>query len=984
MILGGALVWALPEIIRRVALSEIPKRTGRAVAIDDVDLNLFTGRLAIKKLRLAERNSPDTFAEIERLEARIATSALLRSDIRLADVALVAPSIRVIRTGAGEFNFSDLLKARAEAPPPKPTDKPSRWTLTLDRLRIERGAIRVRDQMVSPAAEWVVQDLGVDAGALTTKAGAAPGRGTLRAKIDEATLDVTAEPLRLDPPKANVKVALTDFELRRIGPYVYAATPYRPKGGRLAVILDATVDQDGDELTKAAVSGTVNLEREAVVQSGKNDPFVGVSRIAVQVREVDVIRRTLAIASVGIEGLDLLIHRDAKGIIDVVEMFTPKTPAGAAAAPATRTVAAPPPPAPVERKLFPVLQALARGFEQIVVDRITLAPSTAMFVDASVKPTTKLALTKLHATVTDLTWPPKGPANLVLATGMPGGGTLEIKGPVVPKPLDADLVVKLRDAPVKPYQAYIPVPAQLSGRFGGDSRHRIVLKDGRMVLTGKGNSWGDNVEIRAPGESRPAIRVERAELVGIDVDWPKRAAVAKAAFRRPALAVEREADGSFDLRKLFEVPGGGDRKPGPNDDKRNDKLGPAPSASPGPPRKEAPRDEKNLLNTMQLDFKQVRIEQGSVRFLDRTTKPAVSQDLSKLEVTATNVNNRRGERAKLSVQSVVGGDATLDVRGEVGAIGSPAFVELAGELTRFQLASVDPYAETGIGWMIKKGELTYKMRFKLDGDAIEAENDVVVGKLQVAPSSATDEVKHRIGLPLGLLVSLVKDGQGEIRANVPVTGSLKDPQFSLRETIWTAVKNVLTNIVKAPFRAIGRLFSGGDKEDTLQEPKVAPVTFAAGSSVIAPDMEEHLLRVADFLRRTPFVNVALSATPSAADTAALRADAVSAHVREFQGQRRLKDGPAVVTAYFRERLPDVKPPPSVEEQLAVLREREPVPQPALEDLSRRRVEATRERLVSAEGIPAERLTVADAKADTTPPAADGAGRVEFRVEARGD
>jgi hypothetical protein len=74
----------------------------------------------------------------------------------------------------------------------------------------------------------------------------------------------------------------------------------------------------------------------------------------------------------------------------------------------------------------------------------------------------------------------------------------------------------------------------------------------------------------------------------------------------------------------------------------------------------------------------------------------------------------------------------------------------------------------------------------------------VVGKLQVAPASATDEVKRRIGLPLGLIVSLVKDGKGEIRANVPVTGSIKDPKFRLRETIWTAVKNGLTNIVKAP------------------------------------------------------------------------------------------------------------------------------------------------------------------------------------------
>jgi len=70
--------------------------------------------------------------------------------------------------------------------------------------------------------------------------------------------------------------------------------------------------------------------------------------------------------------------------------------------------------------------------------------------------------------------------------------------------------------------------------------------------------------------------------------------------------------------------------------------------------------------------------------------------------------------------------------------------------------------------------------------------------------------------------------------------------------------------------------------------------------------------------------------------------------------------------------------------LAMLREREPAPERALEDLDRRRVDATRERLVSAEGIPAERLTAADARPVDTPPAANAAGRVEFRFEGRGD
>jgi hypothetical protein len=150
-------------------------------------------------------------------------------------------------------------------------------------------------------------------------------------------------------------------------------------------------------------------------------------------------------------------------------------------------------------------------------------------------------------------------------------------------------------------------------------------------------------------------------------------------------------------------------------------------------------------------------------------------------------------------------------------------------------------------------------------------------------------------------------------------------------------------------------------------------------------MEEHVLQVADFLRRTPFVNLALLAAPSATDAEALKAEAVTARLREFQKERGLKDDKAVIGAYFKARLLEVKPPRTLEEQLALLREREAVPDRALDDLAHRRIDATRERLVSGEGIPAERLTVAEARADGIPaPATDAAGRVEFNVVAGGE
>jgi hypothetical protein len=381
---------------------------------------------------------------------------------------------------------------------------------------------------------------------------------------------------------------------------------------------------------------------------------------------------------------------------------------------------------------------------------------------------------------------------------------------------------------------------------------------------------------------------------------------------------------------------------------------------------------------MRFELEEIHVEDGFVRFLDRTTQPAFSKDLSRLTVRVDDLGNRPGERARLAAQSIVGGDSTLDVRGELGAIGSPASVDLVGELGGLEIASLNPYAEAATGWVFKQGDLQYKLRFTLDGDALEATNDLVLGQLQVAPAGGTDVVQQRLGLPLRLIVALAKDDRGEIRTTVPVTGSIRDPRFSFRETLWTSIRRAVANLVRSPFRAISRPFRAGD---TVEVPEVEPVTFAAGSSVLAPDMEEHLLRVADVLRRAPFVNLTLAPAPSLADVEALQGQALTARLRAFQQERGLPEGPGVLTSYFAEQLPGVAPPPTVAQQLAMLREREPVPDALLGDLARRRTDVTRERLVAVEGIPADRLELGESRPDAAPLPADNAGRVELTVVA---
>ncbi len=248
-----------------------------------------------------------------------------------------------------------------------------------------------------------------------------------------------------------------------------------------------------------------------------------------------------------------------------------------------------------------------------------------------------------------------------------------------------------------------------------------------------------------------------------------------------------------------------------------------------------------------------------------------------------------------------------------------------------------------------------------------------MSRLEVVQAGQNDEVKQRIGLPLGLIVALMKDLHGEIRVTVPVSGSLSAPEFSLGEAIWTAVRDVIVNVLTAPFRLIGRLFT---KDNKIEGISIDPVRFEPGSGIITPAMDQQLRGVVDFLRNSPFVRLALSPVVSAADITSLKTQGVTTRIQRLQREQKLADLATAAGLLFRQRFPDQAMPKSVEDIVAALREVEPTPEEVGRALASRRLEATRAALIKTAGIEANRLQPSEAAA---PLGAGGEGRMEFSI-----
>ncbi len=320
-VLGGGFLWALPEIVRRTALNQIPKVTGRAASIEDVDLNLFTGRLALKKLRLAERDPAEAFVTADRVDVRISPLSLVIGHLRLTDVRLTAPSIRIVRTGPVEFNFSDLL---ARLPPADPKAPKSRWTVSVERLAIGKGAVLFSDRAVSPARDWNVQGITIEAGGLTTRAGKQPGHLDFQGRLNEAPFDANAGSIILTPGVVTLQFALKRFDLTQVRPYLPPDLPVSLESGTLGVTLEVGLAREGEALKRASVSGDVRVEGLSLAQASGSAPFVTLSRVTAAIKEFDALRRSLLLTSVEIDGPDVKAVRNAAGEIDLAALGKPR------------------------------------------------------------------------------------------------------------------------------------------------------------------------------------------------------------------------------------------------------------------------------------------------------------------------------------------------------------------------------------------------------------------------------------------------------------------------------------------------------------------------------------------------------------------------------------------------------------------------------------------------------------------------------------
>jgi hypothetical protein len=143
-----------------------------------------------------------------------------------------------------------------------------------------------------------------------------------------------------------------------------------------------------------------------------------------------------------------------------------------------------------------------------------------------------------------------------------------------------------------------------------------------------------------------------------------------------------------------------------------------------------------------------------------------------------------------------------------------------------ELSPTTPYAAKYVGYAIQKGKLSFDLKYLIVKKKLESQNYIFLNQLTLGDKVENPQATK---WPVKLAIALLKDRKGEIKLDIPVTGSLDDPKFSVWGIIIKILINLISKAATSPFSLLGAVFGGGEElsfvefdfgSTTITEPNV--------------------------------------------------------------------------------------------------------------------------------------------------------------------
>ena len=866
----------------------LPVRLLSAVVDADLHLNFaqstqatvaLTGSIKVSDLAVTDPAGQPLLAA-QTIAAQLADVRPLERVVDLASLEITAPRLHATRNRAGRLNL-DFGSAKGEPVAIKKIAESQgstwasgqkdkklvpeiQWSFALEHLQLHKGDVAWTDDSLQPQARVALAQLELQAQALhwplTAKPFTFEGSAVVPLRGKPARLSLKGEG---DISATSVHAAVGDLDVGVAAPYL--AQFLQPS---VAGVIDGELDlrlqgdamqlavprlavhdfalKDAKDWTAAAAAAATSAERAA-------HEMPAFKLLEVSDAQINLAARTASVGKLALRSPNAMVHRDAQGQWMVERWLKPValSAASPAASPAT-----------------------AQSPWQVTLGQLDIADGTVKLDDRSFARPARLEVSALQLQLKGAALDGTKPAPLTLSARLKSGraepGSLRYQGTVMWAPLALQGNVVGVDLPVHGVAPYFASQLNIAllradASYKGQLRYTASAQGPQLQLQGDGsledfraNTVAGTAAAGATGTPAASDDLGVAEEL---LSWKSLTVPGITLSMAPGSATRvqvREATLSdFYARVIVNANGRVNLQ---------DLVRAAPASAPA----SAPATPAEPAAAVAMG--PITLVNGRVLFSDRFIRPNYSADLSELNGKLSEFSSQAADgsvqMADLDLKGRAEGTAALEITGKINPLAKPLALDIQGRVRDLDLPPLTAYSIKYAGYGIERGKLSMDVHYTVQPDGqLVATNNLVLNqlsfgeKVEGAPNS----------LPVKLAVALLADRHGVIDLNLPISGSLNDPQFSIGAVVWKVVTNLIAKALTAPFSLLAKAFGGSGDED------LSAVGFAPGSSALAPEVAQSLDKIAQALADRPTLQVTVVGTASLArERDALRGERLKA------------------------------------------------------------------------------------------------------------
>jgi uncharacterized protein DUF748 len=268
-----------------------------------------------------------------------------------------------------------------------------------------------------------------------------------------------------------------------------------------------------------------------------------------------------------------------------------------------------------------------------------------------------------------------------------------------------------------------------------------------------------------------------------------------------------------------------------------------------PAEKPVAADASDAAPPKAISIGKINLKDGNIQFSDFFIKPNYSANLTTVQGAISELKPEAP--GDLDLQARLDNAAPVEIKGKINPLSKDLFLDIVADAKDIELSPMSPYSGKYVGYGIEKGKLSFNVKYKVENRKLSANNKIILNQLTFGEKI---ESPTAIKAPVLLAVALMKDRNGVIDIDLPISGSLDDPQFSVGGIVLRIIVNVITRAVTAPFSLLASAFGGGSGSGD----ELSYIEFDNGRSNLNQAAQAKIATLTKALTNRPALNLEIA------------------------------------------------------------------------------------------------------------------------------